>query len=98
MRTSVPAAKTAPKSIPSSARCWMVRRSRSSILESIRETQKLDDDTRASLEKAVADFKRQRFAGGEAHDDRLVDVGHEAEPEDFNEEDLEQAQIVRQRR
>ena len=72
-----------------------LRREKSGLLASIRETQKFDDDTRNGLEEAIKAFKEQFAGGGREHS---VEAGHEADPEDLPDEDIDQEQIVKQRR
>ncbi|MGZ4611703.1 MAG: F0F1 ATP synthase subunit alpha [Kineosporiaceae bacterium] len=63
------------------------------ILETIRETRELSDDTELALRTALEEFKRN-FVGGAAPS---IQPGHEtAEPMD--QRDVDQARIVRQRR
>jgi F-type H+-transporting ATPase subunit alpha len=70
-----------------------LRRERSGILSSIRETLDLSDDTIKALEEAVTDFK-QTF---ETSEGRLLEPGRE-EFEALEEESVEQEKIVRQKR
>jgi len=74
-----------------------LRREKKGLLDGIRETGKFDDDTRSGLEEAVKAFKVQ-FGGEAPQDDRRTDIGSEATPEDLQEEDMDQEQIVRQKR
>jgi len=74
-----------------------LRRQNEGVLAGIRETKKFDDDTRSALENAVTEFKKQ-FGGEPPLDDRKTDVGHEAEAESLGDEDIDQEQIVRQKR
>ncbi len=74
-----------------------LRRQHKGVLDGIRETKKFDDDTRSALENAVTEFKKQ-FGGEPPLDDRKTDVGHEADPESLGDEDIDQEQIVRQKR
>src|SRR3954469_13038040 len=63
------------------------------ILDSIRETKNLDDDTEAALREALDEFKRTFIGGAQPS----VAPGHEsAEPMDA--EDVGQERIVRQKR
>ena len=64
------------------------------ILDTIRETGKLEDDTKASLEKEVDSFS-QGFSSNA--DEGTVQPGHE-EAEAIDEDRVEQEKIVRQRR
>ena len=70
-----------------------LRRERSGLLEAIRESKKLEDETRSGLEDAVEAFKAQFGAGGKDN----VPVGHEAStaPSD---DDVAQEKIVKQKR
>jgi F-type H+-transporting ATPase subunit alpha len=70
-----------------------MRRERSGLLEAIRESKKLADETRSGLEDAVEAFKAQFGAGGKEN----VPVGHE-ESDALPDEDVSQEQIVKQRR
>ncbi len=70
-----------------------LRRDRKGILDTIRETLDLSDDTAKALEEAVNDFK-QTF---ELSDGRLLEAGRE-EVEALEEESVEQEKIVRQKR
>ncbi len=74
-----------------------LRRQEKGILDGIRETKKFDDDTRSALENAVTEFKKQ-FGGEVPQDDRSMDIGHEAEPESLEDSEMDQEQIVRQKR
>ncbi len=74
-----------------------LRREKKGLLDGIRETGKFDDDSRSGLEEAVKAFKVQ-FGGEAPQDDRRTDIGSEATPEDLQEEDMDQEQIVRQKR
>ncbi|GAA1893134.1 F0F1 ATP synthase subunit alpha [Lapillicoccus jejuensis] len=74
-----------------------LRRSKAEVLAGIRETKKFDDDTRSSLESAITEFKKQ-WGGAKPEDDRRTDVGHEADAEALQDEDIDQEQIVRQKR
>jgi F-type H+/Na+-transporting ATPase subunit alpha len=65
-----------------------------SVLQTIRETGRLEDDTAAALKDEVEKFK-QGFQTGEGKS--LVEAGHE-EAEALEDESVEQEQIVRQRR
>ena len=72
-----------------------LRHKHAGLLASIRETQKFEQSTRAGLEAAVAEFKKQ-FSGEGS--DQLVEVGHEATPEALGDSDIHQEQIVKGRR
>ncbi len=74
-----------------------LRREKKGLLDGIRETGKFDDDSRSGLEEAVKAFKVQ-FGGEAPQDDRRTDIGSEATPEGLQEEDMDQEQIVRQKR
>lgn len=65
------------------------------ILDTIRETKNVDDDTEASLKSAVVEFKNS-FTTGEGH--ALGAAGAETVETPLAEEDIDQAQIVRQKR
>jgi F-type H+-transporting ATPase subunit alpha len=71
-----------------------LRRSHDGILSAIRETQKFEDDTASSLEDAYNSFldQFQTSEGGS------IKVGHEAPAEALEDEDVEQEQIVKQKR
>ncbi|HEX8496292.1 MAG TPA: F0F1 ATP synthase subunit alpha [Actinomycetales bacterium] len=69
-----------------------LRRS-SKVLATIRETGKFEDDTASTLEQEVAKFA-QTFGAGK---DGSVTAGHE-ESEALGDDDVDQEQIVRQRR
>jgi F-type H+-transporting ATPase subunit alpha len=64
------------------------------ILDTIRETQIVNDDTEASLKDAIAQF-RSRFAGG-GH--AVAGLGKEPTEEALDEGAVEQEKIVRQKR
>ena len=70
-----------------------LRRERKGILDTIRETLDLSDDTAKALEEAVNDFK-QTF---ELSDGRLLEAGRE-EVEALEEDSVEQEKITRQKR
>src|SRR3954447_15827189 len=63
------------------------------ILDSIRETRNLDDDTEAALREALDEFKRNFVGGAEPS----VGPGHES-AEAMDAEDVGQERIVRQKR
>ncbi|MBL8932254.1 MAG: hypothetical protein JNL54_19200, partial [Kineosporiaceae bacterium] len=65
------------------------------ILDTIRETKNVDEDTEASLKAAVVDFKAS-FTTGEGH--ALGAAGVESVEEALAEQDIDQVQIVRQKR
>ncbi|HIT76204.1 MAG TPA: F0F1 ATP synthase subunit alpha, partial [Candidatus Avipropionibacterium avicola] len=69
-----------------------LRRS-SQALTTIRETQKFDDDTAAALESEITEFKK----GFQTSDGHFLQAGRE-EHEALDESDVEQAQIVTQKR
>ena len=69
-----------------------LRRS-SKVLTTIRETGKFEDDTAATLQSEVDEFKKG--FGGRGHD--TVESGHE-ESKALADEDVDQEQIVRQKR
>ncbi|WP_168627855.1 MULTISPECIES: F0F1 ATP synthase subunit alpha [unclassified Cryobacterium] len=64
------------------------------VLDTLRETSKLDDDTIATLDKEVDKFKLE-FQTSEGKS--LIQAGHE-EFEELDEEDVNQEQIVKARR
>ncbi|WP_026818027.1 F0F1 ATP synthase subunit alpha [Arthrobacter castelli] len=66
----------------------------SSLLTTIRETGKLDDDTLAAMTEAVQEFKKGFFGQGDSH---LVSAGHE-EHEPLEEDAVDQEKIVKQKR
>ncbi|GAB47030.1 F0F1 ATP synthase subunit alpha [Mobilicoccus pelagius] len=68
-----------------------VRRNHPGILDSIRETKKLDDGTKNAMEEAISAFARDFRPGA---DDSLVD-GPDEPVEPASDEDMDQAQIVR---
>jgi F-type H+-transporting ATPase subunit alpha len=70
-----------------------IRREKSGIYDSIRETKKLEDDTEKSLEEAIASFKEQFVAA----EDGGVQAGSEQHDE-MTEDQIDQAQIVKQQR
>ncbi|RCK71041.1 F0F1 ATP synthase subunit alpha [Desertihabitans brevis] len=67
-------------------------RHNSPVLQTIRETQKFDDDTASALEQEIGKFKQ----GFQTSDGKLL-VGNE-QTEAIEEEDIEQAQIVKGKR
>ncbi|MCE0485572.1 F0F1 ATP synthase subunit alpha [Ornithinimicrobium sediminis] len=71
----------------------MLRREHDGLLAGIRETKKLGDDTRASLEEAMASFKEQ-FRPTEDAPEAPADEDVEA----LEDDDVNQAQITRQKR
>ncbi len=70
-------------------------RRNTSVLDTIRETQVVDDDTEASLKTSITEFK-SRFRGGTGH--AIGALGKEAHEEALEEEAVEQEKIVRQKR
>jgi F-type H+-transporting ATPase subunit alpha len=70
-----------------------LKRSHSGILDAIRETGKFEDDNVSALEKAYDSFTDQF----ETSDGRSIKAGHE-EFEALADEDVEQEQIVKQKR
>ncbi|WP_244929346.1 F0F1 ATP synthase subunit alpha [Nocardioides sp. W7] len=71
-----------------------LRRSHDGILSAIRESLKFDDDTASSLSDAYDSFLDQF----ETSDGGSIKVGHEATAEALGDEELEQEQIVKQKR
>ncbi len=71
-----------------------LRRSHDGILSAIRETQKFEDDTASSLEGAYDSFLDQF----ETSEGGSIKVGHEPQAEALEDEDVEQEQIVKQKR
>ncbi|MPM50537.1 hypothetical protein SDC9_97279 [bioreactor metagenome] len=63
-------------------------RRNTALLTTIRDSGKLDDETKAGLEKALADF-RQEFRTSEGKP-----LGTEPEPKKIGDEDVEHEQIV----
>jgi F-type H+-transporting ATPase subunit alpha len=70
-----------------------LKRDQSGIIEGIRETQQFDDDTDSALADAYDAFLKQF----ETSDGQTIKPGHE-EAEALGDEDVEQEQIVRQKR
>ncbi|MGG5171653.1 F0F1 ATP synthase subunit alpha [Pseudarthrobacter sp. J1738] len=66
----------------------------SSILTTLAQTNKLEDDTVEALKTAVVDFKKGFFGEGDNH---LVGAGHEAH-DALSDGDVDQEQIVKQKR
>ncbi|HEX5862178.1 MAG TPA: F0F1 ATP synthase subunit alpha [Nocardioides sp.] len=71
-----------------------LRRSHDGILSTIRETLKFEDDTSKSLEEAYDKFLDQF----ETSEGESIKVGHEPEVEPTSDDELEQEQIVKQKR
>lgn len=71
-----------------------LRRSHEGILSAIRESLKFDDDTASSLDAAYTSFLDQF----ETSDGGSIKVGHEPQAEALEDEDVEQEQIVKQKR
>jgi F-type H+-transporting ATPase subunit alpha len=71
-----------------------LRREKAGLLSAIRESKKFDDDTEAGVLEAINAFKEQFLAG----DKDFVPVGHEPEAGALGEDEVEQVQIVRQKR
>jgi F-type H+-transporting ATPase subunit alpha len=71
-----------------------LRREKSGLLQAIRESKKFDDDTEAGVLAAIDAFKEQFLAGGKD----VVPVGHEQESGALGHDEVEQVQIVRQKR
>jgi F-type H+-transporting ATPase subunit alpha len=71
-----------------------LRRSHEGILSAIRESLKFEDDTATSLEAAYDSFLDQF----ETSEGGSIKVGNEPQAEALEDEDVEQEQIVRQKR
>src|SRR3954454_17356665 len=71
-----------------------LRRSHDGILSTIRESQKFEDDTATSLEDAYHSFLDQF----ETSEGGSIKVGHEPQVDAVTDEELEQEQIVKQKR
>jgi F-type H+/Na+-transporting ATPase subunit alpha len=71
-----------------------LRRNKAALLAAIRESKKFDDDTEAGVLEAIEAFKEQFLAGGK----EPVPVGHEPEAGPLTEDEVEQVQIVKQKR
>ena len=71
-----------------------LRRSEKGILDGIRESQKFEDSTEEAVTKAYDDFLNQF----ETSDGSSIKPGHEPEVEAITDEELEQEQIVKQKR
>ncbi|MGA8257169.1 MAG: F0F1 ATP synthase subunit alpha [Nocardioides sp.] len=71
-----------------------LRRSHEGILSAIRESLKFEDDTESALSDAYDSFLDQFETG----DGSSIKVGHEAPAEALEDEELEQEQIVKQKR
>ena len=71
-----------------------LRREKSGLLDSIRETKKFDDDTEAGVLEAINAFKEQFLAGGKD----TVPIGHEAEAGALADDEVEQVKIVKHKR
>ncbi len=71
-----------------------LRRENAGLLSAIRESKKFDDDTEAGVLAAIDAFKVQFLAGGKDS----VPVGHEPEAAPLPEDEVEQVQIVKQKR
>jgi F-type H+/Na+-transporting ATPase subunit alpha len=71
-----------------------LRRQHAGLLSAIRESKKFDDDTQAGVLEAINTFKEQFLAGGKDQ----VPVGHEPEAGALNPDEVEQVQIVKQKR
>jgi F-type H+-transporting ATPase subunit alpha len=71
-----------------------LRREKSGLLSAIRESKTFDDDTQAGVLEAINAFKEQFLAGGKDS----VPVGKEAEAGALPEDEVEQVQIVKQKR
>ncbi|HET8604152.1 MAG TPA: F0F1 ATP synthase subunit alpha [Marmoricola sp.] len=71
-----------------------LRLSHSAILDSVRDSRQLDDDTESELEKAYDSFLDQF----ETSEGASIRPGRESEVEPVSDEELEQEQIVKQKR
>jgi F-type H+-transporting ATPase subunit alpha len=71
-----------------------LHRSHAQILDTIRESRKFEDDTASSLEDAYNSFLDQF----ETSEGGSIKVGHEPQAEALEDEDVEQEQIVKQKR
>ena len=71
-----------------------LRRQKSGLLETIRESKKFDSDTEAGVLEAINTFKEQFLAGGKDS----VPVGHEPEAGALGADEVEQVQIVKHKR
>jgi F-type H+/Na+-transporting ATPase subunit alpha len=71
-----------------------LRREKAGLLSAIRESKKFDADTEAGVLEAINAFKEQFLAGGKD----FVPVGHEPEAGALGEDEVEQVQIVKQKR
>jgi F-type H+-transporting ATPase subunit alpha len=71
-----------------------LRRQHGGLLSTIRESKKFDDDTQAGVQGAIDQFKKEFLATGKDP----VPVGHEPEAGALPAEDVEQVQIVKQKR
>ena len=71
-----------------------LRRSHEGILSAIRESQKFEDDTASSLESAYDSFLDQF----ETSDGASIKAGTDPKAEALEDEDVEQEQIVKQKR
>jgi len=71
-----------------------LRREKAGLLSAIRESKKFDDDTQAGVLEAIDAFKEQFLAGGKD----VVPVGHEQESGALGHDEVEQVQIVKQKR
>jgi len=71
-----------------------LRRQKAGLLAAIRETKKFDEDTQAGVLEAINAFKQQFLAAGKDS----VPVGHEPEAGALAEDEVEQVQIVKQKR
>jgi len=71
-----------------------LRCEKAGLLSAIRESKKFDDDTQAGVLEAIDAFKEQFLAGGKD----VVPVGHEQESGALGHDEVEQVQIVKQKR
>jgi F-type H+-transporting ATPase subunit alpha len=71
-----------------------LRRQHAGLLSTIRESKKYDDDTQAGVQGAIDQFKKEFLASGKDP----VPVGHQPEAGALAAEEVEQVQIVKQKR
>jgi F-type H+-transporting ATPase subunit alpha len=71
-----------------------LRRQHAGLLSAIRESKKYDDDTQAGVQGAIDQFKKEFLASGKD----AVPLGHEPEAGALGADEVEQVQIVKQKR